>query len=147
MEADMKIRSLGLLLLLTLLVLAAPLLIAGTFAQEVEWGNLPVVLASIAAGPLALYLAGKALAYVFEILPGWGVVVPDWARGPIVLLATVGLMFGADYALSQMPVIALIAPYYRRIIEVAILFLGSQVGYANLKAAGLRAERKLPTPS
>jgi hypothetical protein len=128
-------------LALVLLIAVVPFLLAFRFLQVTDWGDLAGVLAAVAAGPLALYLAGKGLAYLFEIIPGWGINVPGWAKGPIVLAVSIGLMFGADFALSQITVIAMIAPYYRRVIEVVLLFLGSQVGYANLTAAGLRQAR------
>lgn len=139
-------------LVLVTIVVMALMSLAFTFLrppfQTTDWTDLVGVLTAFAAGPLALYVAGKALAYVFEIIPGWGINVPSGLKGPLVLLVTIGLMFGSDYALSQMPLISQIAPFYRRIVEVALLYLGTQVQYGQLKVTGMRAARPgtLPAP-
>jgi hypothetical protein len=133
--------ALVLLGILSLLSLAfRPLL------QTTDWSSLPVVLLLIAAGPLALYLAGKGLAYLFEIIPGWGTKVPAVLRPYIVLAVAAALMFGADFLLAQSVLVASIEPIYRKFAILVLLWVGSQKGYGEILMTGMRQPRALKLP-
>jgi len=103
--------------------------------------NLTEVLAWLALGPGAVYIAGRALAIFLEKLPGWGTYVPESLRPWLVIILGVGLSFGAQYLLSQTEVLAIVAPVYKHIVTIIVAWLGSQQEYNSLKARGLRGKR------
>ena len=105
--------------------------------QTPDASDLTAVLIWFAAGPGGIYLAGRALAFLFEKVPGWGTKVPEALRPWIVLLAGVGLAVGAHFLLAQPAVIAAINPYYVMLIGVALAWLGSQQQFTSLKVRRL----------
>jgi hypothetical protein len=109
--------------------------------EEPDWSSLPAVLLLIAAGPLALFLAGKGLAYLFEIIPGWGTKVPAVLRPYIVLAVAAALMFGADFLLAQSALVASIQPIYRKFAILVLLWVGSQKAYGEILTTGMRQPR------
>jgi hypothetical protein len=110
-------------------------------AEEPDWSSLPAVLLLIAAGPLALFLAGKGLAYLFEVIPGWGTKVPAVLRPYIVLAVAAALMFGADFLLAQSALVASIQPIYRKFAILVLLWVGSQKAYGEILVTGMRQPR------
>ena len=114
-------------------------------AQAPEPSDLTAVLVWLAAGPGGIYVAGRASAFLFEKIPGWGTRVPEAVRPWIVLLAGIGLAIGAHFLLAQPAVIAAINPYYLILVGAAIAWLGSQQQFTSLKVRGL-IERPLKTP-
>lgn len=128
--------------LLTLLViLVVPLLIAARPLQPADPTDLLQVLEWLAMGPGALVVAGAALAFVLEIVPGWGSKVPATLRPWIVLGLAVGMAFGAKALLAYPDVVQQIAPIYMMLFLTGSAWLGTQLGYARAKITGMRAAR------
>ena len=117
------------------------LLIAASFLQPEDPGDLNEVLIWLALGPGAVYVAGRALSIFLEKLPGWATKVPESLRPYIVLALGIGLSFGAKALLDQGEVLAQIAPIYKDLVTIIVAWLGTQQQYLSMKASGTRALR------
>lgn len=124
-------------LFLTLLVPVILLLAAFSWLQPPDPSDLGAVLAWLALGPGAVYVAGQAFSYLLEKVPGWGTTVPEGARPYIVLAIAVGLAAGANFLLTRADVVGAIGPYYALIFQIIAAWLGTQKAFSDQKARGL----------
>jgi hypothetical protein len=128
---------------LALLLVWAMLSAFSFMGQTVDWTDLGAVLTWVAAGPGAIYLAGLAFAYFLEIFPVWGSKIPSKFRPWIVFALMLALSYGATLLLGQAGLVAKISPQYTYFVMLVFAWLGSQVGYASVKANGMRADRSV----
>lgn len=129
-------------LFLALLILCSLALVAfAPLAQPEDPASLESVLIWLATGPGALIVVGAALAFLLEKIPGWGTVVPEKLRPWIVLALSVGLAFGAQYLLTRPDVVAVLQPIYATLFMVAAAWLGTQLGYGQVKVFEMRGPR------
>ena len=129
--------------LLTVVVIMATFpLIAARSLQPADPTDLLQVLEWLALGPGALIAAGAALAFVLEIVPGWGSKMPAALRPWIVLGLTIAMAFGARALLAYPDVIQKIAPIYTTLFLIVSAWLGTQLGYARAKVAGTKTYGK-----
>jgi hypothetical protein len=128
---------------LFLLVIAMVWLLttAFVFLQPADLGDLGEVLAWLALGPGAVYVAGRAMSILLEKVPGWGTAVPESVRPFIVLALSGGLMFGSQFLLGQEAVLAQIAPIYKQIVLLVTAWFATQQQYLSMKADGTRGTR------
>lgn len=135
-------RSLWIVLLfisLIALVFAA----AFAFLQPVDPTALVGVLAWLAAGPGAVWVAGRALCFLLEQIPGWATAISGMLRWWIVLILSAGLMVGAYLLLQRSELIAQIDPVYKMAFMLIAAWLGAKQQFTSLKANGiLRRPRK-----
>lgn len=129
----MKIRFMLLILaLLALLSMAfMPLF------QPAEPSDLLAVLAWMAAGPGAVWVAGRALSFLLEQVPGWASALTGTLRWWIVLVLSAGLMVGAYALLQRGDLLAQADPIYKMIFMLVAAWLGTQQQFAQLKTAGI----------
>ncbi len=125
-----------------LLIVAAFFLVAFRALQPEDPADLVGVLSWLALGPGALFVAGYAFSYLLEKVPGWGTVLPDFARAIIVIVLAVGLAIGARYLLSRMDIVAAIDPLYTLVIGILVAWYGTQKAFAQQKFTGLLQARK-----
>ena len=119
-----------------LLLLAAPLLLGFRAQQPTDPGDLVQVLTWL-AGVGAVYVVGYGLSFLLEKVPGWGSKFPGWARGPVVILFSVGVAFGAQYLLRQTHVVELLGPIFTMIVQIILAYLGTQKAFAYQRQNGL----------
>lgn len=132
-------------IVLTMLVVMLSLaLIAATWLQPADPSDLFEVLKWIAIGPGALIVAGAALAFFLEIIPGWGSKVPKALRPWIVLGLAILMAFGAQALLAYPDIVKKVAPIYTMLFLIVSAWLGTQLGYARAKVTGMRAPRDHP---
>jgi hypothetical protein len=117
------------ILALPLLVLVAFFLIAARALQPTDPGDLVQVLTWL-AGVGAVYVVGYGLSFLLEQVPGWGSKFPGWARGPVVILLSAGVAFGAQYLLRQTHVVELLGPIFTMIVQIILAYLGTQKAFA-----------------
>lgn len=127
----MKIR-----LILLLLSLLALLSLAFAWLQPTDPLDLATVLAWVAAGPGAVWVAGRALSFLLEQIPGWGTVLSGRLRWWIVLVLSAGLMIGAYLLLQRVELLAQIDPIYKMLFMLVAAWLGTQQQYIQLKGVG-----------
>ncbi len=118
-----------LFLLTFLLLLAVPLLLGFRALQPADPANLIQVLTWL-AGVGAVYVVGYGISFLLEQVPGWGSKFPGWARGPVVIVFSVGVALGAQYLLRQTHVVELLGPIFTMIVQIILAYLGTQKAFA-----------------
>lgn len=98
-----------------------------------DYTELLVVLAWIAGGAGGIYLAGKVLPYLYELIPQWDEKLSSRQRRFIAFLVAAGLSFGAQAILDLVPGDTLnqIGEVYEQLASFVLLWLGSQAEYAD----------------
>lgn len=126
-----------------LLLAMLALFFASAFVQPEDPSDLFAVLAWLAAGPGALFVAGYAVSFLLESVPGWGSTVPEGLRPWLVLAIAVALSFGAQVALKAVPsgILGDAAAIYKTLFLIVSTWVGSQLGYGRAKALDMRAPR------
>lgn len=123
-----------------LLVLALLALFSLAFApllQPAEPTDLVAVLAWMAAGPGAVWVAGRALSFLLEQVPGWGTALSGTARWWIVLVLSGGLMVGAYLLVQRADLLAQADPIYKMVFMLVAAWLGTQQQFTQFKVAGI----------
>jgi hypothetical protein len=110
---------------------------AFTFLQPVPPTDLVAVLAWLAAGPGAVWVAGRALSFLLEQIPGWGSALSGTLRWWIVLVLAAGVMIGAYMLFQRSDLLVQLDPIYKMAFMLVAAWLGTQQQFVSLKAAGL----------
>jgi len=110
---------------------------AFTFLQPVEPTDLVAVLAWLAAGPGAVWVAGRALSFLLEEIPAWGTALSGTLRWWIVLVLAVGIMVGAYALLQRSDFLPQLDPIYKMAFLLIAAWLGTKQQFTAIKAAGL----------
>jgi hypothetical protein len=121
---------------LIVLVFLSLFLIAARSLQPTDPTDLVAVLTWL-AGIGAVYVVGYGLSFLLEKVPGWGMKVPGWAKGAIIIVFSIGVALGAQYLLTQTHVIVLLGPVFTLIVQMILAYLGTQ------KAFAFQVDRKL----
>ena len=129
-------RSLWVILLCISLVVLV-FTVAFTFLQPVEPTDLVAVLAWLAAGPGAVWVAGRALSFLLEQIPGWGSALSGTLRWWIVLVLAAGVMVGAYMLLQQAALLPQLDSVYKMVFMLIAAWLGTQQQFVSLKTAGV----------
>lgn len=129
-------RSLWIALLVVSLI-AFVFAAAFTLLQPVPPTDLVAVLAWLAAGPGAVWVAGRALSFLLEQIPAWGSALSGTLRWWIVLALAVGIMVGAYMLIQRSDWLAQLDPIYKMAFMLVAAWLGTQQQFMALKAAGL----------
>ena len=110
---------------------------AFTLLQPVPPTDLVAVLAWLAAGPGAVWVAGRALSFLLEQIPAWGTALSGTLRWWIVLVLATGIMVGAYVLIQRSDLLAQLDPIYKMAFMLIAAWLGTQQQFVSLKAAGL----------
>jgi hypothetical protein len=121
---------------LALIVLFSWCLVAFRLFQPANPEDLTAILTWLAAGPGAVWVAGRALSFLLEQIPAWGTAISGQLRWWIVLVLSGGLMFGAYTLLQQSEVVLQLSPIYQMLFMLVAAWLGSQQQFVTLVMAG-----------
>lgn len=121
---------------MVLISLSSLLLMAFRSFQPATPEDLNVILAWLAAGPGAVWVAGRALSFLLEQIPVWGTAISGQLRWWIVLVLSGGLMFGAYALLQQSELVLKLSPIYQMLFMLVAAWLGSQQQFLSLVSAG-----------
>jgi len=133
-------KSLLFRVLIVVLIMLA--LSAWTLQEPEDPTDFVEVLTWLAAGPLAVFVAGQAVSYALEQIPAWGSGISSGLRRLIVLLLAVVLAVGANLLLANAELVQFLENYYRIAFNLAAAWLGTQLAYGRQAGAGMLATRE-----
>ena len=130
-------RRFSAILLLLSLVLVVAAVAFRPFLQPENPNDLSAVIAWLALGPGAVWIAGKALSFLLEEIPGWGTALSGRVRSLIVLALACGVAVGAYFLQQQSNLLLQLDPWYKLAFLIVTTWASTQVTYADQKVNGL----------
>lgn len=109
--------------------------------QPENWGDLAGVLMWIATGPGSVFLAMYILSYIAETIPGWHN-LPEFAKRALPVVAAFLLSLGAQYALQNPDVIAIMQPFWALLILIFAGMGASLMGHRKAERTGASNKAK-----
>lgn len=119
--------------LLAILVAFRPLI------QPSEPMNLGEVIAWLALGPGAVWLAGMTISFLLEEIPGWATAISGRLRAFIVLALACLIAVGAHFLQLRADILAQLDPWYKLAFLIVTTWVSTQVTYSGRKSKGLIA--------
>lgn len=109
--------------------------------QPQDWGDLAGVLLWVATGPGGVFLAMYVLSYIAETFPQWHK-LPEFVKRAVPIAVAALLSVGAQYALQNPDVIAMLQPFWALLILIVVGVGASLMGHRKAEANGTAYKAK-----
>ena len=138
-----RFRSGLLIVLIVLLVIAVAsvLRLRTTGVGPISQVEFLEVLSWLAIETVPLAVAGAALSYFLEIVPGWGSDHLKGFRPFIVMLICIILGVQAQMFVQKLGILAQVQVCYKTLYDVAVVWVATQQTFGKIKKDGMSANR------
>lgn len=105
--------------------------------QPSDATSLTEVIAWLALGPGAVWIAGKAVSFLVEEIPGWGTAISGRLRALIVLLLACAIAVGAYFLQQRSELLVQLDPWYKLGFLIVTTWASTQATFTDMQAKGL----------